>query len=327
MDALAVPRKPRNSRWSRDPVLDAGLPVVARITDRDIEIFTLLTRYRYLPSDYIHAFIGGSLNALTRRLNLLARKPNLYLARPQQQRLNADANHRRLVYELSERGSRILQERGLSFLPKSYHRNFQHELMAAQITASLELGTREQTHVALITWPQILRSPSTPLETRNSNTPASIPVVFDLRGERVSIHVTADAQPFGLQRTIGTQSSYVFFPGIEADCGTEPVETSDIDRSSIYKKFGAYRAIAEQGLYRSHFGFPNFFVPIITTTAARMQSMIRLLEKVTDGCGSKMFLFKTFPMLTSWEKPPKPSGHMLTEPWHRAGFPPFHLDR
>ena len=26
-------------------------------------------------------------------------------------------------------GSRVLKERGLSFLPKSYHRNFAHELM------------------------------------------------------------------------------------------------------------------------------------------------------------------------------------------------------
>jgi hypothetical protein len=104
---------------------------------------------------------------------------------------------------------------------------------------------------------------------------------------------------------------------------TAEVDTSDIERSSISKKFAAYRAIAEQGLHRSHFGFPNFFVPIITTTAVRVQSMIRLLEKLTGGHGSKMFLFKTFPVLTSFEKPPRPGGHMLTEPWQRAGFEPF----
>ena len=51
-------------------------------TERDIEIFKLLVRFRYLPSDYIHAFVGGNEKALSRRLNLLARKPNLYLARP-----------------------------------------------------------------------------------------------------------------------------------------------------------------------------------------------------------------------------------------------------
>ena len=105
------------------------------------------------------------------------------------------------------------------------------------------------------------------------------------------------------------------------------LDASDFDRSSIAKKFAAYSAIAEQRIYRSHFGFPNFFVPIIAATETRMQSMIRLLEKVTNGRGSKMFLFKTFLAFTSAEKPPGPSGHMLTEPWHRAGFPSFHLTK
>src|SRR2546423_8241971 len=109
----------RNSRWSRDPVTDDGKVIAVYLTDRDVEIFKLLTRYRYLPSDYIHAFVGGSFNALSRRLNLLSRKPNLYLARPHQQRVNADANHRRLIYQLDDRGSRLLRERGLPFLPKS----------------------------------------------------------------------------------------------------------------------------------------------------------------------------------------------------------------
>ena len=113
-------------------------------TDRDIEIFKLLTRYRYLPSDYIHAFVGGSFKGLNRRLNLLSRKPNLYIARPHQQRDCASANHRPLIYELDERGSRVLRERGLSFLPKNYHRNFSHELMVAQIMASIELGTEAE---------------------------------------------------------------------------------------------------------------------------------------------------------------------------------------
>ena len=68
----------------------------------------------------------------------------------------------------------------------------------------------------------------------------------------------------------GTRS-YLFFPGIEADCGTEPIDASDFDRSSIAKKFAAYIAIAEQRMHRSHFGFPNFFVPFITTTEARLR--------------------------------------------------------
>src|SRR5271165_5689998 len=111
-----VQKRHRNSRWSRDPIVDRGAPVVARITDRDLEIFKLLSRYRYLPSDDIHAFVGGSLIHLTRRLDLL-----------HQQRENAEANHRRLNYELDEPGSRILRDQGLPVRPKTYHRNFAHE--------------------------------------------------------------------------------------------------------------------------------------------------------------------------------------------------------
>jgi hypothetical protein len=155
MDAI-LDTKVRNSRWSREPVIGRdGTAVAVYPTERDIEVFKLLVRFRYLPTDYIHAFVGGNLKALSHRLNLLSRKPNLYLARPHQQRQCADANYRRLIYQLDERGSRALRERDLPFLPKSCHHNFNHELMVAQITASIELGTLQNPEIRLITWPEI----------------------------------------------------------------------------------------------------------------------------------------------------------------------------
>jgi hypothetical protein len=193
MDAK-LPDRRRSSRWTSEPVIDDGEAVVACLTERDIEIFKLLVRYRYLPSDYIHAFMGGSFKPLTRRLNLLSRKPNLYLARPHQQRDSASANHRPLIYELDERGYRILRGRGLSLQPKNYRHNFTHELMVAQITASIELGTKEHAHVRLISWPEILASDNTPQATRESSTPGSIPVTFSMRGEQHTMSLTADAQ-------------------------------------------------------------------------------------------------------------------------------------
>ncbi len=167
----------RNSRWSRNPVIGpAGAALAVRLTERDIEILKLLVRFRYLPGDNIHAFVGGSMSALTRRLNLLSRKPNLYLARPPQQRATADANYRHLIYELDERGSRLCKERGLSLLPKSYHRNFPHELMVSQIVASMESGTRERQNIRLITWSEILANDKTPEATPAVRQPAAIPV-------------------------------------------------------------------------------------------------------------------------------------------------------
>lgn len=327
MDAI-TDKQARNSRWSRDPVLGRdGAAIAVYPTERDIEIFKLLARFGYLPGDYIHAFVGGNAKALSHRLNLLSRKPNLFLSRPQQQRQNAEANYRPLIYQLDERGSRALSERGLPSLPKSYHRNFAHELMVAQITASIELGTRENPSVRLITWAEILANERTPEVTREAANPNEIRVSYSFRGDTLTGEIIADARPFGLARTIDGQSSYLFFPGIEADCGSEPIDAVNAERSSIAKKFAMYVAIAEQGIYRSHFGFPNFFVPFITTSAPRLSSMMELLDRLSGGQGSKIFLFKTFPSFTSPAKPAPASGHMLTEQWQRVGFPPLHLDR
>ena len=292
-----------------------------------MEIFKLLSRYRYLPSDDIHAFVGGGLVHFTRRLDLLQRKPNFYLNRPHQQRENAEANHRRLIYELDERGCRVLRERGLPFLSKTYHRNFAHELMVCRIMASIELGIRADSSLRLITWPEILASDRTPQATRNAARPERIPVAYEVRREKYRVEVSADALPFGIERSEPGSRSFLFFPGIEADCATEPVDTNDVERSSIFKKFAAYRAIVSQDIHRAHFGFPNFFVPFITTNKARMESMMKLLQRITDGMGSKSFLFKTFPAFTSYEKPPASTGHILTEPWSRVGYPNFFLNK
>jgi hypothetical protein len=199
--------------------------------------------------------------------------------------------------------------------------------MIAQITASIELGARDSATVRRISWREILANGSTPAALRQAAIPSAISVTYSFRGQTRSEQIIADASPFGLERTIDGKRSYLFFPGIEADCGTEPIDAADAERSSIAKKFAAYLAVAEQGLHRSHFGFPNLFVPIITTSAARMRSMMALLDRLTEGRGSKILLFKTFPSFTAAQKPPAPSGHMLTEPWQRAGFPPFSLDR
>ena len=316
----------RNSRWGDAPVLDkSGKSKVAVITERDFErIFKPLARYRYLPADYLHAFAGGSLDYLVNRLALLARKPNCYVARPQQQRANASANCRRLVYELSDKGMRVMQERGLACQRSRTPTNFAHELMTCELMASFELGARE-TGARLITWSDILQSENLPEATRRSPKPYAIPVSVTIDGQLHATHAVADGEPFGIARSLGSQMAYFFCPGIEADCGTEPIDASDFQRSSLFKKFVLYLSIEAQGIHRAHFGFPNLYVPIVTTNPVRLASMMKLLERITGGAGSKHILFKTFPAFTSAEKPPPPSGRMLTEDWARVGHPPFNF--
>jgi len=322
---MTIP-KARASRWSDAPVLDrAGRPKIALVTERDVEaIFKPLSRYRYLPVDYLHALAGGSFGYLVNRLMLLSRKPNCYVARPQQQRANARANCRPLIYELAPKGWALLRERGVELRHARTPANFAHELMTCQLMASFELGARNS-GARLITWLDILQSRSLPETTRQSPKPYHIPVVVTIEGQALATHVAADGQPFGIARANAAGTSFFFCPGIETDCGTEPIDASDFQRSSLAKKFVLYFAVEEQGIHRSHFGFPNLYVPIVTTTTARLTSMMKLLERVTGGAGSRHLLFKTFPALTSSEKPRPPSGHILTEDWQRVGHPPFNF--
>src|SRR5438045_9184125 len=135
----------RNSRWGDAPVVDkTGKSKVAAVTERDIErIFKPLARYRYLPADYLQAIGGSSLDYLVNRLALLARKPNRYVARPEQQRANASANCRPQIYELADKGIRVMHEIGLMCQRSRTPANFAHELMTCMLMASIELGVRE----------------------------------------------------------------------------------------------------------------------------------------------------------------------------------------
>jgi len=309
----------RNSRWDREPKLDkAGKPIVARLSEDDLAILKLLGRYRYLPSDYLAALTGRSLPALQARLEILCRKPNAYINRPHQQRANADANTRRLIYELDDRGADELRSRGLNYSRKKYLRNFAHELMACTIAASFEIGARSGNCNRIIGWHELINSPQMPGATKQLANPQVIS--FERNGRVDSI--ASDWRPFVIERNVRSKS-YAFVFGFEADCGTEPIDSGDDQRTSIRNKFVAYLNALDQDVPRRHFGASTFLIPFVTTTKVRMLSMIDLLERLKPGAYGRRFLFKHIPSFTSFEKPAPASGHILFEPWQRAGFEPF----
>jgi hypothetical protein len=314
----------RRSRWDRAPVLDGrGRQKHAQLTERDIEIFKLLGRYRYLSIDDIHAFVGGSRKGLAHHVNLLSRQPNLYLNRPPQQRQSADANYRPLIYELDRRGVAVLRELGLPAISKEYHRNFTHALLVSRIMASIELGVLARPGLRLVNWDEIVVSGKTPHATVTSARPTHIPVSITFAGKEYKTEINADGKPFGIEyRGPGPQPTYRFFPGVEADLGTEPLQASDIERSSIAKKLLAYLAIEQSQNYRAHFGFPNLFVPFVTGGTTRLRSMMALLAKLTEGRGSRSILFKTFDATASR---PTLSESILSSAWERVGFEPLNL--
>jgi hypothetical protein len=190
--------------------------------------------------------------------------------------------------------------------------------MSCTIAASFEIGARTVPNVRIIEWSELTGSPQMPAATKRLATPQAIEFIRDGAPEQIE----SDWLPFVVERGFGSKS-YVFVFGFEADCGTEPIDATDPDRSAIRSKFTSYMMAIEQDVPRRHFGATTFMVPIVTTSEARMRSMIALLERLNPGPLARRFLFKHIPSFTSFEKPAPATGHMLTEPWQRAGCGPF----
>ena len=105
------------------------------ITDRDIAVFKLLDRYRYLPSNFIHAFVGGNVSYHKTRMTDLFHEG--WVRKPAQQWEAMNARYRFDTYELGHKASDALAERCLL----TTHRlgtgsSFRHELMVCLVMAS-----------------------------------------------------------------------------------------------------------------------------------------------------------------------------------------------
>src|SRR6185312_5424771 len=153
------------------------------LTTRDIEMFKLLDRYRYLRSTFIHAFVGGrSKTRCKERLGHLYHEGG-YLDRPQQQWQFANSRHMPVVYDNAEGATRVLHECGVlndghetahGCNGAGPHRQFPHALMICEILASIELSARADPNLRFISWREILAK--APEHTRRSPHPFRIPV-------------------------------------------------------------------------------------------------------------------------------------------------------
>jgi hypothetical protein len=320
---LNIPKK-RRSRMHRSPT---GKRI--ELTPRDIEIFTLLSRYRYLRSTYLHAFVGGDKTKLIERLGDLYHEGR-YLNRPEEQWRTASARHKPAVYEIAPRGFEALRHHGvladdpvtwLSRDRPGVSKQFEHALMICDILASIELGARECEGLRFISWPEILHK--TPPATQRSDRPFSFSVLVSHRFvaggplERADFNLVPDAV-FGLEYTDGERKSYRFF-ALEADRATMPVARTNLRGTSYLRKVLGYRQVLEHGLYRTELGMPNLLVLTVTANEEHMRNVMRLLSEI--GGSTSLFLFKTAAAFGITNISFAPSTEMLTQPWERTGCP------
>lgn len=310
------------------------------LTERDIEIFQLLTRYRYLRSGHLHALAGGkSQKRFIERLGDLYHEGR-YLNRPPQQWQTINARYMPAVYELGDAGELVLKQRGLaresapSLVGKrrlGAVRQYHHELMICDIICSIEIGVRADPKFRFVSWQEILQNPKMPECTRNSASPFAVPVSAYYTCPRTKNTYRSDKPLvpdalFGIEYTTNGQKGYRFF-ALEADRNTEPVFRGTLQQTSYLRKILQYREIAARSTYRTHWGLPNLLVLNVTTNEQHMKNIMQLIEELSDGKGSTYLLFKTLPSLASLERAPLPTPDMLTAAWQRVRHDPFFIDR
>jgi hypothetical protein len=309
------------SRFGSTPVVRDGFirkKPPAALTELDWKILEALVRYRLLSADYIAALVGSSQKYMTTVLQVLKSEPQRYIKLCDEQ---ADPNNQRyylhttLYYELDSAGITQLRERGFSIPPRKRVTNFVHQIMEDQIMASFEIGAKDG--VQQIDRNAVLANPQTPNHTRLLAEPECIPLP-DVNGK------PRFYRPDGTFFVIKNEGKFAFVPGIEADCGTEPINATDYARSSIRRKFFDIVTILENDLHVRHFGARTFFVPFYFPTERRMENAKHYWKEETESCPAfrKNVLFRTHPLFTSKEKP-QATGHAITEPYQRVGYPPF----
>jgi hypothetical protein len=311
----------RSQRRSRLHRRATGKPLA--LSPRDLEIFKLLNRYRYLRSTFIHAFVDGYKIALIKRLGTLYHDG--YLDRPTQQWQAINARYMPAVYELGKKGEQTLRAAGIAGNPMP-SQQFSHSLMVCDILASIEIGIRTDPQLRLIPWDEILaKMPAAGLSRQNAlELPCQISYTFprSKTTHRSSKPLIADAV-FGIEYK--PSKSFRFF-ALEADRNHEPVMRNNLAQTSYLRKILQYREIAK-GTYKTHWGLPNLLVLNVTTSEQHMKNIMSLVSTLTDNKGVSYLLFKSLQSLDSVESAPRPDASMLLEPWLRAGFQPFEIHK
>ena len=246
------------------------------LTERDQQIIRLVHQHRFLRSHQIVALVGGSPQQLLRRLKLLYHHG--YVERP---RCQIDTYHkggsRHIAYGLGNKGGSLLkQELGVTFRNVSWSEKnravgrifLEHALLVSEVMTAIELACRKA-DIRLITERELSERP------------------FRWRvnlSNRKRLGVIPD-RVFALEN--GARERAYFF--LEADRGTMPVKRRTLTQTSFHRKLLAYEATWSQSIHRSRFGFHRFRVLTVTTSPARVTSLVEACSQLERGQG--LFLF------------------------------------
>ncbi len=72
-----------------------------------------------------------------------------------------------------------------------------------------------------------------------------------------------------------------------------PVQRRNLSQTSFHRKLLAYEATWTQNLHRTRFGFHRFRVLTVTTSAARVHSLVDACSQLKSGQGLFLFADRT----------------------------------
>jgi hypothetical protein len=314
---------------------------------RDIEILKLLRRYRFLRSPFIWKLLppeyrGKSFKRFQDRLTDLFHETDTphggaYLNWPQQQREAYNARYTASIYALSPAGETLLEDAGIA--PGNVtdlvcsgrmaaNREFPHAMMICDTLASMELGTRSEPNIRLVSWQEIMAK--APLRTRQADNPFAIPVEISHQFSNANarayekFRLVPDGL-FGLEYKHPAGKKLYRFFALEAERRNR-VSTGSLKGTSFLKKVLAYRAIIDKATHRTHFGIPNLVILTVAPTQARIETMMKTIFDLYGAAGSASFLFRCICTQGYGDQIEPPTGHMFHEPWQRAGSNEFRLN-
>lgn len=257
------------------------------LTADDVSIIRCIYHHRFVRADDLYRlFPDRTPDRLSRRLTLLYRSG--FIDRPIAQiDRYGKGGSQAFVYGLDLAGARYLKETlGVPIgvanwrsRNRSYTReNLDHTLAVSQFMIDMELACLSRGDLALISFEEILKG--APEETRRSPLPSRWSVPIQYCGARGTIYLAPDAI-FGLRLKSPDGTSRVSYLFLEIDRGTmtitpaERVRESDafLHRSTILRKLVTYAESWRQERHRSHLGIPAARMLMLTTSAARANSI------------------------------------------------------
>ena len=282
--------------------LDANIKVdyLQCMDAHNLDTFKALDRYRYLRSNFVAAFHGGSQQHRKRDLGTLRRRG--LLSTPEQQKNSANYRYTPRVYELSAKGKAALIANGITPIQWVGQRQFWHQLMVADIVMSFEIACKSR---GLLFRHRKDIIGAAPL-TFPTNISHQFPKHLD--------HYSGVLQPDEL---FAINDTYFI---LEADRQSEPITRPTLATSSYLRKILQYRAVLKSGSYKEL--IPNMLVLNITTSPTHADNIMAFMEAELAMSSSSM-MFMGIDILGSRERYPQPLIELLDLPFRRVGHDNF----